>query len=185
MWARPAPRLLPSLVWLLLAFGAASYTLEVFFSLGQITWVLVAVSFALNGVSLILHLVHGTLKRRLAVDRVIVCVNVAALSAAALTREHLPAKTFWAVSAGVPLVSWYCFWACHAATAMPSAGEALRPAKDLAQCHPVNKLAVVFVLLGEYFQFNSPPHPNPDPGFWTDMPVALPTLFRSLLSRGS
>ena len=164
-----APRLLPSLVWLLLAFGAVSYTLEVFFSLGHLTWVLCAVSFGLNGVSLILHLVHGTLKRRLAVDRVIVCVNVAALSAAALTRDNLPAKTFWAVSAGVPLVSWYCFWACHAATAMPSAGEALRPAKDLAQCHPVNKLAVVFVLLGEYFQFNSLPF-NPDLGFWTDMP---------------
>ena len=167
--ARAAPRLLPSLVWLTLAFGAVTYTLEVFFSLGHLTWVLCAVSFVLNGVSLILHLVHGALKRRLAVDRVIVCVNVASLSAAALMREHLTAKTFWAVSAGVPLVSWYCFWACHAATAMPSAGEALRPAKDLAQCHPVNKLAVVFVLLGEYFQFNSLPF-NPDLGFWTDMP---------------
>ena len=167
--ARAAPRLLPSLVWLILAFGAVTYTLEVFFSMGHLTWVLCAVSFVLNGVSLILHLVHGALKRRLAVDRVIVCVNVASLSAAALMREHLTAKTFWAVSAGVPLVSWYCFWACHAATAMPSAGEALRPAKDLAQCHPVNKLAVVFVLLGEYFQFNSLPF-NPDLGFWTDMP---------------
>ena len=87
--ARAAPRLLPSLVWLILAFGAVTYTLEVFFSMGHLTWVLCAVSFVLNGVSLILHLVHGALKRRLAVDRVIVCVNVASLSAAALMREHL------------------------------------------------------------------------------------------------
>ena len=84
--ARAAPRLLPSLVWLILAFGAVTYTLEVFFSMGHLTWVLCAVSFVLNGVSLILHLVHGALKRRLAVDRVIVCVNVASLSAAALMR---------------------------------------------------------------------------------------------------
>ena len=62
--ARAAPRLLPSLVWLILAFGAATYTLEVFFSMGHLTWVLCAVSFVLNGVSLILHLVHGALKRR-------------------------------------------------------------------------------------------------------------------------
>ena len=111
---------------------------------GSASYLLCTLLFCCNAVALVLQLVHSTMTRHISVWRLMLGINVVALSAAAIYRAHLNAKTFWEIIAGVPLISWYLFWS-RQALAPPRAGEALRPAKDLAACHPLSKAGVFLV----------------------------------------
>ena len=50
----------------------------------------------------------------------------------------------------------------------PGPDEALRPAKDLAECHPFNQVTIIIVLIVDFVQFNALAF-NPALGTWSEL----------------
>lgn len=137
--------------------------------LPRLHW-LCTLAFLVSLTSVILHVVRATLKRQLHPVRLAVGCNVVVLAATSLVRDRLTQQASAAIVAGVPLLSWFCFFGWRYALAPPRPGEALRPPKQLTDCHWTSKLTVAIVLTVEFVQFNALSF-NPALGAWQGMPT--------------
>lgn len=119
--------------------------------------------------TVVMHVVRATLRRQLPPVRVILGCNVVVLAATSIVRDHLTQQEAAAIVAAVPLLSWFCYFGWRFALAPPRPGEALRPPKQLRECHWTSKLIVAIVFTVEFVQFNALSF-NPALGAWQGLP---------------
>ncbi|KAL1523489.1 hypothetical protein AB1Y20_018427 [Prymnesium parvum] len=135
-------------------------------------------AFVATAIALVIHLVRASLTRQLHPLRLIVGFNVVVLAAASLSRERLSTQALSSIVVGIPLLSYYGFWGAALVLAPPRADEALKPPKELRECHPFNQLTVGVVLLVEFVQFNFLAF-NPALGAWQEV-HSLTESYRSV-----
>ena len=133
------------------------------------------VAFALTFATLLMNVVHASLTRQIRPLRLLVGMNVVVLAAAAST--NLSEQYTAAIVAGVPLLSYYCYWSWLLSSTPPREGEALRASKDFSECRLLNKVSIVVVIVVEFCTFNSLAF-NPALGVWTE--VCHPPTFAQL-----
>ena len=123
------------------------------------------IAFAATSVTLVIHIVRASLTRRLYPLRLLIGLNVVVLAAAALGRDQLSTLDISAIVVGIPMLSYYCYWGYTLALAPPRTDEALRPPKELKDCHLFNKVTLILVTAVEFVQFNALAF-NPALGAW-------------------
>ena len=129
---------------------------------------LVAATFVASLASVIFHVIRASLTRSVMSVRLIVGCNVAVMAAAALAKDRLSAQASAAIVASVPLLSYFTLCGWWLASAPPRPGEAMRPDMTLRECHILNKLSVILVLVVEFVQFNALSF-NPALNAWRDL----------------
>lgn len=137
--------------WLHLPFSAMVLLLG--FVL-QLEWLSGSV-FAATALLCVLHIMRACLTRRIAVLRLLAQLNIACLAAGVLLRSELKESMIALILIGVPLFSWYLYWGYRFAVAPPMHGEAMRPAKTLKECHPINGMVAILILALEFVHLNA------------------------------
>jgi hypothetical protein len=120
----------------------------------QLEWLCGSV-FAGMAMLCVLHIMCACLTRRIAVLRLLAQLNIACLAAGVLLRSELDKSMIAFILIGVPLFSWYLYWGYRFAIARPMHGEAMRPAKALTECHPINGMVAILILLLEFIHLNA------------------------------
>jgi hypothetical protein len=111
--------------------------------------------FAGTAMLCVLHIMCACLTRRIALLRLLVQLNMACLACGVLLRSELEESMIAVILIGVPLFSWYLYWGFRFAVALPMHGEAMRPAKALTECHPINGLVAILILALEFVHLNA------------------------------